>query len=102
LTLSGRRVLVDADDLEAMTWLRDQTPPLAVICIEPGSPGVWIPALAGRAVSRPYLPAPLAASPVPRSGKGCSYAFRHRLDPAVPGAKLLFRKGHSEILAWPP
>jgi hypothetical protein len=102
LVSSGRQVLLNQDDVAAMEWLRDQTPPLAVICIEPGSPGIWIPALAGRAVNRPYLPASLTAWPVLRPETGCSHAFESRAGRPRTGGKLLFRKGNSEIVALPP
>jgi hypothetical protein len=102
LVSSGRRILLDEDDLEAMAWIREQTPPLAVICIQPGSSGIWIPALAGRAVSQPYVPSSLVARPVLNPGRGCSHAFRSRSDHPGTGGKLLFRKGDSEIVALSP
>ncbi len=44
------------------------TQPLDRVCVEPGSAGVWIPALAGRAVSHPWVPLvyrdEMAAAPV--------------------------------------
>ncbi len=45
-----------ADDLEAMTRLSQPAAPLEVVCIEPGGAGIWIPGVAGRAVSAPHLP----------------------------------------------
>ena len=36
--------------------LATETRPLEAVCIEPGSAGLWIPALAGRPVSHPWTP----------------------------------------------
>ncbi|HSB60837.1 MAG TPA: hypothetical protein VLI67_03915, partial [Vicinamibacteria bacterium] len=54
----------------AIASLASDPRPLDTVCIEPGGAGVWIPALAGRSVSHPWVPAAyrdeLAASvPVP-------------------------------------
>ena len=62
---SARREWLDrANELQpapaeraAIVLLTSHTRPLATICIEPGGAGVWIPALAGRAVSHPWVPA---------------------------------------------
>ena len=50
------QVTVTSDDFEAMTWLSQHALPLDVVCIEPGGTGIWIPAVAGRAVSAPHMP----------------------------------------------
>jgi hypothetical protein len=47
---------VGPDDLEAMRWIATHTRPLDVVCNDYGSPGLWVPALAGRAISAPHLP----------------------------------------------
>jgi hypothetical protein len=49
-------VMVGRDDLEAMGWIAGHTLPLDVVCNDYGSAGLWVPALAGRAVSAPHLP----------------------------------------------
>jgi hypothetical protein len=49
-------VMVGPDDLDAMRWIAAHTRPLDVVCNDYGSAGLWVPALAGRAVSAPHLP----------------------------------------------
>ena len=49
-------VMVGADDLAAMRWIEAHTGPLDVVCNDYGSAGLWVPALAGRAISAPHLP----------------------------------------------
>ena len=44
------------DDLEAMTWIRDHTRPLDLVCAPDVPAARWIPALAARAVSIPMRP----------------------------------------------
>jgi len=51
----GSGALVSGDDLEAMAWIRTHTGPLDLICNEKDTPGVWIPAIAGRAVTHPEI-----------------------------------------------
>jgi len=49
-------VMVDADDLVAMAWLESNTGPRDVVCNDYRTAGLWIPALAGRAITAPQLP----------------------------------------------
>jgi hypothetical protein len=49
-------VMVGRDDLEAMRWIAGHTRPLDLVCNDYGSAGLWVPALAGRAISAPHLP----------------------------------------------
>ena len=49
-------VMVGRDDLEAMGWIRAHTRPLDLVCNDYGTAGLWVPALAGRAISAPHLP----------------------------------------------
>jgi hypothetical protein len=49
-------VMVGRDDLEAMRWIAGHARPLDVVCNDYGSAGLWVPALAGRAISAPHLP----------------------------------------------
>ena len=49
-------VMVGRDDLEAMRWIEAHTGSLDVVCNDYGSAGLWVPALAGRAISAPHLP----------------------------------------------
>ena len=49
-------VMVGRDDLEAMLWLAAHTRPLDLVCNDYGSAGLWVPAIAGRAISAPHLP----------------------------------------------
>lgn len=53
---AAREVMVSSDDLEAMAWIRGHTRPLDLICNEYGTPGLWVGALAARAISAPRLP----------------------------------------------
>ena len=48
--------VVTRDDLEAMTWIRDHTRPLDLVCAPDVPAARWIPALAARAVSIPMRP----------------------------------------------
>ncbi len=64
-------------DLAVMSWLADGTPPLAVVCIEPGGPGIWIPAMAGRAVSVPHLPIYLQSGGGREDQAHCTVRFGH-------------------------
>lgn len=52
------------------------------VCIEPGGPGLWIPALAGRAVSHPWVPAVYRDELAARAPVTCVPAFQN------PRAKL--------------
>ena len=47
--------LVTPADLAAMDWLRAHTPPGALIDANYGDAGAWLPALAGRATTRPQI-----------------------------------------------
>jgi hypothetical protein len=49
-------VMVGGDDLQAMRWIEAHTRPLDVVCNDYGTAGLWVPALAGRAISAPHLP----------------------------------------------
>ncbi len=49
-------VMVGRDDLEAMGWIAAHTRPLDLVCNDYGSAGLWVPAVAGRAISSPHLP----------------------------------------------
>lgn len=85
----GRATAVQPGKLEyaAIGRLAARTRPLDTICIEPtdGGAGLWIPALAGRAVSRPWVPlvyqdearaaSSRAATPFEGLGPPCVHEF---------------------------
>jgi hypothetical protein len=52
----ARNVMVGPDDFEAMGWIAAHTRPLDLVCNDYGSAGLWVPAIAGRAISAPHLP----------------------------------------------
>ena len=52
----ARNVMVGPDDLQAMAWIAAHTGPLDLVCNDYGSAGLWVPAIAGRAISAPHLP----------------------------------------------
>ena len=52
---AGGGVMVTAGDLAALSWLELHVPPGQPVGNRFGDAGVWIPALAGRAVTRPHL-----------------------------------------------
>ena len=49
-------VMVGPDDFAAMRWIEAHTRPFDVVCNDYGTAGLWVPALAGRAISAPQLP----------------------------------------------
>lgn len=50
------QVMVGTDDLAAMAWIATHAGPLDVVCNDYGSAGLWVPAVAGRAIATPHLP----------------------------------------------
>ncbi len=55
LRLAGRRIAVTENDLRMMRWIEARLPAGAVVENDHGDAGLWIPALAFRAVTRPHL-----------------------------------------------
>jgi hypothetical protein len=55
MRLAGRRVAVAESDLRAMRWIETRLPAGAVVENNYGDAGLWIPALAFRAVTGPHL-----------------------------------------------
>lgn len=104
--LSGAaNVMVSGDDLAAMEWIRDHTGPLDVICNDYRTAGLWVPALAGRAISHPQLP-PFYFDEF-RAGsrdRRCAYTYvssRWFLGPPEPRAlagRAVFRGGSATIV----
>lgn len=54
-TCIGRLAMVSEDDLQAILWLRANSPPAALVENNYGDAGVWIPAIAGRPVTEPHI-----------------------------------------------
>jgi hypothetical protein len=52
---SGNAVFVTADDLAALSWVERNVPAGEPVANRYGDAGVWIPAIAGHAVTRPHL-----------------------------------------------
>ena len=69
-------VMVARDDLEAMAWIAAHTRPLDLVCNDYGSAGLWIPAIAGRAISAPHLP-PFYFDEFQQGSKGRRCAFTY-------------------------
>lgn len=57
---ASRRVSVTWDRIGSMARLAEISSPLSVVCAPPGGVAAWLPAVAGRAVSVPHLPATVA------------------------------------------
>jgi len=72
----ARTVMLATDDLAAMSWIREHTQPLDLICNDYGTPGMWVGALAGRAASAPQLP-PFYFDEFRRGieGRHCGYRY---------------------------
>jgi hypothetical protein len=69
-------VMVGRDDLAAMGWIASHTRPLDLVCNDYGSPGLWVPAIAGRAISSPHLP-PFYFDEFRDGSRGRSCAFTY-------------------------
>lgn len=82
----ARTVMVVADDLAAMSWIRDHTQPLDLICNDYGTPGMWVGALAGRAASDPQLP-PFYFDEFKRGSEGRHCAYRYLSERRFFGAR---------------
>jgi hypothetical protein len=99
-------VMVGPDDLDAMRWIAAHTRPLDVVCNDYGSAGLWVAALAGRAISAPHLPPfyfdEFAAGSRERP---CAYTYRSSRSFFVAPAprdeaagRAVFRSGTATIL----
>jgi hypothetical protein len=88
--------LVAREDLVAMAWIKENTRPLDLICNRARLPGLWIPALAGRAVREPWLPLLYRDDPEARSRGACAYTYT--AGPLNPEAQPLFRSGPVVVL----
>jgi hypothetical protein len=56
LAAASRAVAITADDLRGMEAIALRTPLLETVCGAPGPVQEWLPAVAGRAASHPYVP----------------------------------------------
>jgi hypothetical protein len=92
----ARPVLVGPDDLAAAAWIRDNTRPLDRICNRGRQAGVWLPALAGRAVSDPWLPPIYRNWPKAPLEGPCAYTYG--TVPLAPSARPAFRSGPVVVL----
>jgi hypothetical protein len=59
-----------------MGWIAAHTRPLDLICNDYGSAGLWVPAIAGRAISAPHLP-PFYFDEFQEGSKGRRCAFTY-------------------------
>jgi hypothetical protein len=57
---ASRRIPVTWDQIGSMARLAEVSSPLSVVCAPPGGVAAWLPAVAGRAVAAPLLPATVA------------------------------------------
>lgn len=101
-------VMVSADDLAAMAWIRDHTRALEVVCNDDRTAGVWVPALAQRGISSPKTPF-FYADEVRRSAEGRPCALSYASDrwffgPPAPQrlrGRVVFESGAVRILQNP-
>jgi hypothetical protein len=70
---------IEPPSADVLEWAARQDP-TAVLCISPDSSGIWIPAIAGRAVSAPYLP-PVYPSSHPLTCTGETTIHGKRTNP---------------------
>jgi hypothetical protein len=63
------------DDLRAMLWLVRHTRQSDRVCNSGASAGAWIPAVAGRAVTRPRLAGPFPPVPRDRAPGRCQWIY---------------------------
>jgi len=86
--------VVTRDDLDAMTWIRDHTRPLDLVCAPDVPAARWVPALAARAVSVPMRP----GWPQPEGSCAVRISLSGRLPRDVePGATPTFRAGAAAV-----
>jgi hypothetical protein len=99
-------VMVGRDDLLAMRWIAAHTRPLDLVCNHYGSAGLWVPAIAGRAISAPHLP-PFYFDEFQAGSRGrrCDYtyvssrSFFVAAPPLDEGAgRALFRNGTVTVI----
>lgn len=85
------------DAIAALAWIRAETGPLDVVCRQ-GAAGLWVPALAGRAVRPPgeSWPAENQAS----SRRPCRYLFAGAGEPSAAGTPA-FARGGVRVLKAP-
>jgi hypothetical protein len=88
--------LVTGDDLVAMAWIGENTRPLDLICNRDRPSGLWIPALAGRAIREPWLPLLYRDDPEARPRGPCAYTYA--TDPSDLAARRVFRSGPVVVL----
>jgi hypothetical protein len=88
--------LVAGDDLAAMAWIRENTRPLDLICNRDRPSGLWIPALAGRAIREPWLPLLYRDDPEARPRGPCAYTYA--TDPSDLAGRPVFRAGKAVVL----
>jgi hypothetical protein len=102
---AGHQVMVTSDDLAAMAFIRGATREGDLVCNDERTSGVWIPALAGRAISVPHLP-PFYFDEFRegRSGRTCLLRYvseRWFFGPAAPRphrGRVVFRSGGVRVL----
>ena len=92
------RVLVSADELAAAAWLRDHSDPTDVVCSDDEAARAWIPALAGRAASPPWLPSSVQPSRWAPSFGACRFAWGPPGSLAWPA---VFRQGRVSLARLP-
>jgi hypothetical protein len=88
--------LVAGDDLAAIAWIGENTRPLDLICNPDRPSGLWIPALAGRAIREPWLPLLYRDDPEARPRGPCAYTYA--TDPSDLAARPVFRAGKVVVL----
>ncbi len=72
------------DDLGAMAWIAAHARPLDVVCHEARTAAVWIPAVAGRAISAPVVPALFRDELRGAGERPCAYGYWTRGGPGEP------------------
>jgi hypothetical protein len=99
-------VMVGEDDLAAMRWIESHTRPTDVVCNDYGTAGLWVPALAGRAISAPHLP-PFYFDEFRAGAQGRACAVRYLSSRSFfvapeprdeSAARVLFRAGTATIV----
>jgi len=89
----GRAPHTGGDDLRAMSWLARHARQSDVVCNLHDGPAVWIPAVAGRAVTRPHLAGPFPPSPRADAHR-CVWVYASAID----HGRVAFESGTVRIL----
>jgi hypothetical protein len=98
--LRSTELRVSADEIAAAAWLRDNSRSTEVVCAGDEAARAWVPALAGRATSKPLLP----DSVRPVAGFGLPQApCRFLWGPSGPlTAPAAFRQGRVSVARLTP